>query len=65
MWLQVWNESAVNPAMRSLYWDSYDRWYRTVAMTIRTGQEQRVFRELDAEQVTAQLTAMKLIRDMA
>jgi len=27
-------------------------------MTIRTGQEQRVFRELDAEQVTAQLTAM-------
>jgi AcrR family transcriptional regulator len=58
VWLQVWNESAVNPAMRSLYWDSYDRWYRTVAMTIRTGQEQRVFRELDAEQVTAQLTAM-------
>ncbi|HEX4253192.1 MAG TPA: TetR/AcrR family transcriptional regulator [Pseudonocardia sp.] len=58
VWLQVWNESAVNPAMRSLYWDSYDRWYRTVAMTIRTGQDQRVFRELDAEQVTAQLTAM-------
>ena len=58
VWLQVWNESAVNPTMRSLYWDSYDRWYRTVAMTIRTGQEQRVFRELDAEQVTAQLTAM-------
>jgi AcrR family transcriptional regulator len=58
VWLQVWNESAVNPAMRSLYWDSYDRWYRTVAMTIRTGQEQHVFRELDAEQVTAQLTAM-------
>jgi AcrR family transcriptional regulator len=58
VWLQVWNESAVNPAMRSLYWDSYDRWYRTVAMTVRTGQEQHVFRELDAEQVTAQLTAM-------
>lgn len=58
VWLQVWNESAVNPAMRSLYWDSYDRWHRTVAMTIRTGQEQGVFHELDAEQVTAQLTAM-------
>jgi len=58
VWLQVWNESAVNPEMRSLYWDSYNRWYRTVEMTIRTGQEQRVFCELDAGQVTAQLTAM-------
>jgi hypothetical protein len=27
-------------------------------MTIRTGQQQRVFCELDAGQVTAQLTAM-------
>jgi AcrR family transcriptional regulator len=58
VWLQVWNESAVNPEMRSLYWDSYNRWYRTVEMTIRTGQQQRVFCELDAGQVTAQLTAM-------
>jgi AcrR family transcriptional regulator len=58
VWLQVWNESAVDPRLRSLYWDSYNRWYRTVEMTIRTGQQQRVFCELDAGRVTAQLTAM-------
>ena len=58
VWLQVWNESALNPGLRSLYWDSYDRWYRTIAMTIRTGQDQHVFREQDADQATAQLTAV-------
>lgn len=58
VWLQVWNESALNPKLRSLYWDSYDRWYQTIAMTIRMGQDQHVFREADADQVTAQLTAL-------
>ncbi|TCP50093.1 TetR family transcriptional regulator [Tamaricihabitans halophyticus] len=58
VWLQVWNESALNPKMRSLYWDSYDRWFRTIAMTIEDGQRQGAFRECDANLVTAQLTAM-------
>jgi len=58
VWLQVWNEVALTPGLRSLYWDSYDRWYRTVAMTIRLGQQQGVFREQDADDVTAQLTAL-------
>ncbi|OZM71821.1 TetR family transcriptional regulator [Amycolatopsis antarctica] len=58
VWLQVWNESALNPAIRSLYWDSYDRWYRTIAMTIRTGQAQGVFRDQDPERATAALTSL-------
>ncbi|RZQ63769.1 TetR/AcrR family transcriptional regulator [Amycolatopsis suaedae] len=58
VWLQVWNESALNPGLRSLYWDSYDRWFRTISMTIRSGQEQGVFREQDPDEATAQLTAL-------
>ena len=58
VWLQVWNESALNPGLRSLYWDSYDRWYRTIAMTLRTGQDQHVFRAQDVDQAAAQLTAL-------
>ncbi|WP_020674209.1 TetR/AcrR family transcriptional regulator [Amycolatopsis nigrescens] len=58
VWLQVWNESALNPELRSLYWDSYNRWYRTIAMTIRSGQEQGVFRDRDPDSATAALTAL-------
>lgn len=58
VWLQVWNESALNPALRSLYWDSYDRWYRTIKMTIQNGQQQDLFGTGDAETFTAQLTAL-------
>lgn len=58
VWLQVWNESALNPKFRSLYWDSYDRWIRTIAMTIRSGQQQGVFREQDPNHATVQLTAL-------
>ncbi|MCU1660845.1 MAG: TetR family transcriptional regulator [Pseudonocardia sp.] len=58
VWLQVWNEVSLNPKLRSLYTDSYDRWYRTIAMTIRTGQEQEAFRVADPDAATAQLTAL-------
>lgn len=58
VWLQVWNECALNPKIRSLYWESYDRWYRTIAMTIRSGQQQDVFAEQDPDKATAQLTAL-------
>lgn len=58
VWLQVWNEVSLNPKLRSLYTDSYDRWYRTIAMTIRTGQEQDAFRVADPDAATTQLTAL-------
>jgi AcrR family transcriptional regulator len=58
VWLQVWNESALNPRIRTLYWDSYNRWHRTIAKTIQSGQEQGVFREQDPGRATAQLTAL-------
>jgi AcrR family transcriptional regulator len=58
VWLQVWNECALNPKMRSLYWDSYNRWYSTISMTIHNGQEQGVFRDVDPDKATAQLTGL-------
>ncbi|MGH3631603.1 MAG: TetR family transcriptional regulator C-terminal domain-containing protein, partial [Sciscionella sp.] len=58
VWLQVWNESALNPSMRSLYWDSYNRWYSTIAMTIEYGQRQGAFRAGEHEQLATQLTAL-------
>ncbi|MFF4592083.1 TetR family transcriptional regulator C-terminal domain-containing protein [Amycolatopsis sp. CA-161197] len=58
VWLQVWNEVSLAPELRSLYTDSYDRWYRTILMTIRTGQEQHAFRVADPEAATEQLTAL-------
>jgi AcrR family transcriptional regulator len=58
VWLQVWNETALNPKMRALYWDSYNRWFDTIAMTIRKGQDQGVFRQRDPREITTQLTAL-------
>lgn len=58
IWIQVWAESAVDPTRRSLYWDSYDRWYRTVRMTLEHGAEAGVFVAAGAELLTRQLTAL-------
>lgn len=58
VWLQVWNESALRPELRVLHSDSYERWHDTIARTIRQGQEQGVFVETDAEDLTVALTAL-------
>ncbi len=57
IWIQVWAESAVDPSRRSLYWDAYDRWYRSVAMTLERGAEAGVFVP-DAGGLTRALTAL-------
>lgn len=58
IWLQVWNESALNPDLRVLHHDSYTRWHDTIARTIRQGQQQGVFAEADADELTMNLTAL-------
>ncbi|WP_037295608.1 TetR/AcrR family transcriptional regulator [Saccharomonospora azurea] len=58
VWLQVWTESTLNPAVRELYNDAYDRWYQTISMTIRTGQRQGVFRKQDADELATRLSAL-------
>ncbi len=58
VWLQVWNEVSLDQGFRSLYTESIDRWYRTIAMTIRTGQEQGVFQVTDPDAATTRLTAL-------
>lgn len=58
IWLQVWNESALNPDLQVLHSDSYARWHDTIARTVREGQQQEVFTDQDADEVTAALTAL-------
>lgn len=58
IWLQVWNESTLNPNLQVLHSDSYARWHDTIARTIREGQQQGVFTSRDAEELTAALTAL-------
>lgn len=58
VWLQVWNESALRPELRTLHTDSYARWHETIARTIRLGQEQGTFADTDPEELTMRLTAL-------
>ncbi|QUH02717.1 TetR family transcriptional regulator C-terminal domain-containing protein [Saccharopolyspora erythraea] len=58
IWLQVWNESALDPDLQVLHSDSYTRWHDTIARTIREGQQQGVFTDRDAEELTVTLTAL-------
>ncbi|MFI0462445.1 TetR family transcriptional regulator C-terminal domain-containing protein [Saccharopolyspora sp. 5N102] len=58
IWLQVWTESALNPDLQVLHNDSYTRWHDTIARTIRQGQQQGVFTDTDAEELTVTLTAL-------
>lgn len=58
VWLQVWNEVALDPSFRALYHDSIGRWERTIAMTIRSGREQGVFSVADPDAATTRLTAL-------
>ncbi|MBC3192363.1 TetR family transcriptional regulator C-terminal domain-containing protein [Pseudonocardia sp. C8] len=57
IWIQVWAESAIDPTRRGLYWDSYDRWYRSVAMTLADGARTGVFVP-GAEALARPLTAL-------
>ncbi|MEQ3549333.1 TetR/AcrR family transcriptional regulator [Pseudonocardia nematodicida] len=58
IWIQVWAESAIDPARRELYWDSYDRWFRSVLMTLRDGAASGAFVAGRAEPLASQLTAL-------
>ena len=58
IWIQVWAESAIDPGRRGLYWDSYDRWFRSVLMTLQDGADAGVFVTGRAEVLAHQLTAL-------
>ncbi|WP_224387988.1 TetR/AcrR family transcriptional regulator [Pseudonocardia sp. ICBG1293] len=58
IWIQVWAESAIDPARRELYWDAYDRWYRSIAMTLDDGAAAGVFVAGRTEALADQLTAL-------
>jgi AcrR family transcriptional regulator/DNA-binding transcriptional regulator YdaS (Cro superfamily) len=58
IWLQVWTESAIDPERRELYWESYDRWHRSILMTIEDGAAAGVFHSGRSHLLTTQLTAL-------
>lgn len=58
IWLQVWNESALQADMRVLHSEAYTRWHDTIGRTIREGQTQGVFTDADPEDLTVHLTAL-------
>lgn len=58
IWIQAWAESAVDPERRALYWVSYDRWFRTVLMTLQEGAAAGVFVPGRGELLAHQLTAL-------
>ena len=58
IWLQVWTESAIDQDRRELDWESYDRWHRSVLMTIEDGAAAGVFHSGQSQVLTTQLTAL-------
>lgn len=47
IWLQFWTETCLNPELRPLHNDFYDRWMDAVVRIVRRGQRQGIFRETD------------------
>jgi AcrR family transcriptional regulator len=47
IWLQFWTETCLNPGLRLLHNDFYDRWLDAVERTVRRGQRQGIFRDTD------------------
>ncbi len=47
IWLQFWSETCLNPELRAVHNDFYDRWLDAVVKTVRRGQRQGIFRDTD------------------
>lgn len=47
IWLQFWAETCLNPELRMVHNDFYDRWLDAVVRTVRRGQRQGIFRDAD------------------
>ena len=58
IWMQVWAEAATDPSRRALAGEAYDRWYRTVLMTLRDGATTGVFVTGRAETLARQLVGL-------
>ncbi|WP_067965018.1 TetR/AcrR family transcriptional regulator [Nocardiopsis trehalosi] len=58
IWLQVWTESSLDPRVRALHSDAYQRWHDTIRRTLREGIADGVFRDQDPEAATVVLTAL-------
>jgi AcrR family transcriptional regulator len=58
IWLQLWSEASVRPRLRALNEDFYGRWVELVEAIVRDGQEQGLFREIDARDFVVRLLTM-------
>lgn len=58
IWLQFWSEAMRRDDVRAAHQDFYARWGDLVVRLVRRGQEQGVFRDVDAERAGLRFTAL-------
>lgn len=58
IWVQVWTESTLDPQIRALHADSYQRWHDTIAQTLRAGVDSGAFRPVDPDATAVHLSAL-------
>lgn len=58
LWLQLWNEALVTPALRALDRESYDGWLALVEGIVRDGQERGAFRPVPPHDFVLRLLTM-------
>lgn len=59
VWLQLWTQAALRPALRDVSAELYSRWEAMIRRVLRRGRRQGVFRtDLDEEQVLGMLLAL-------
>ncbi|PSK91381.1 TetR family transcriptional regulator [Murinocardiopsis flavida] len=58
IWVQVWTESTLDPRIRALHADSYQRWHDTIVQTLRAGVDNGAFRPLDPDETAIHLSAL-------
>lgn len=58
IWLQVWNQTALDPRLRGLHAAAYSRWHNTIRSAVELGQRQGLFVPGDAGEFALRLTAL-------
>lgn len=58
IWLQFWTKTALQPELRAIHNDFYSRWSDTICRTVRRGQREGIFRNIDVDAFALRFTAL-------
>lgn len=58
IWVQIWAESVVTPALRDAHQRYYDRWFASVVALIARGQSRGEFRSGNPENTARLITSL-------